>query len=258
MTNDLRKRLDELFVYDEENGFFVRRQSAQKSPAGSIAGTKAPTHWAMRVDGRTYPRARLVWLWHTGALPNKILLKRNGNSYDDRFSNLRLAGPAVGRRMDVLTADELRDLLSYDPDEGVFRWRRDGLGKRKAGAVAGSGGQRPTITINNRNHSAHRLAWLYMTGSWPSRIIDHIDCNPRNNRWSNLRQATHSQNSCNLRGRASSGFKGVYRSGTNTWRASIALAGKSYRLGTFSTREDAAKARQVFAEKLHGEFARHD
>lgn len=259
MTKELRKRLDELFLYDETAGVFIRRQCAQKSPAGSIAGSKTPSHWAMRVDGRSYPRARLVWLWHTGALPEKFLLKRNGDSYDDRFSNLRLAGPAFGTRMEVLAPEELRDLLTYDPDEGEFRWRSDGLGKRKAGAIAGSAGKRGvTITINHRNHSAHRLAWLYMTGKWPECIIDHIDCDPLNNKWSNLRQATHSQNSCNIRGRSASGFKGVYRSSKNTWRATIAVNGQSYRVGNFRTREEAANARQVFAERLHGEFARHD
>lgn len=259
MTQELRKRLDELFIYDEANGAFIRKKNAPKSPAGSIAGSTASGVWVMRVDQQHYARARLVWLWHTGALPEKVLIKRNGDSFDDRFSNLRLGGPPAGTRMEVLSAEELRNILAYDPDEGVFRWRLSGLGKRKAGTIAGYAGKRMvSITINHRIHSAHRLAWLYMTGIWPVCLVDHIDCNPLNNKWSNLRQATHSQNSCNIRGRAASGFKGVYRSSKNSWRATIAVKGKSYRVGNFSTREDAAKARQVFAEKLHGEFARHD
>ena len=50
------------------------------------------------------------------------------------------------------------------------------------------------ICIMRVKYLAHRLAWLYVTGSWPSQDIDHIDGDPTNNRFANLREVTHQEN----------------------------------------------------------------
>jgi hypothetical protein len=102
----------------------------------------------------------------------------------------------MSNRAPDLTAEYLRQLLSYDPDTGLFRWRVQ-LGFRgKVGAVAGtthSKGYRQ-IRIDGRIYRAHRLAWLYIHGEWPSGGLDHIDGNPANNAIANLRPATQQQN----------------------------------------------------------------
>lgn len=89
--------------------------------------------------------------------------------------------------------------------------------------------------------------------------VDHIDMNRLNNCRNNLRFATQAQNLMN-RGAPknnTSGYKGVsWHTQNRNWRASINLAGKFISLGSFSTKEDAAKAYNEGALKYHGEFAR--
>jgi hypothetical protein len=97
-----------------------------------------------------------------------------------------------------------------------------------------------------------------MTGRWCSRVIDHLDRNPSNNRWDNLRRATVSQNNANRRRHKNNacGFKGVSRTQYGRWRATIFKNGRRHHLGVFSTPESAHVAYVTAARKLFGEFAR--
>ena len=78
-------------------------------------------------------------------------------------------------KRDMITAERLREALDYDSDTGLFTWRVDRYsGKNKvqvsAGEVAGccnSDGYR-WVGIDSRRYTAHRLAWLWMTGRWPT------------------------------------------------------------------------------------------
>lgn len=89
------------------------------------------------------------------------------------------------------------------------------------------------------------------------RVADHINGNPLDNRWVNLRICTGPQNVCN-RGMSrhnTSGFKGVSKTKNDRWVSQIAFGGKSYYLGTFATPEEAHQAYCDAAVRLHGEFA---
>lgn len=160
----------------------------------------------------------------------------------------------------MLTADRLRELLQYDPATGHFRWRvqRNSFGgKTKIGATAGQLNQgRIQIGLDGKRYLAHRLAWLYMTGAWPTLQIDHRDCDPLNNRWANLREATQSQNNANRRPRGKLGFKGVSRNGNHGYFARIRVNGEEIYLGNFRTAVEAARVYAFAARDLHGEFAR--
>ena len=166
-----------------------------------------------------------------------------------------------------LTAEQLRTVLTYDPATGIFTWRhRAGVPKwwntKYAGTTAGSpgGGGYIVIGLNRFIYGAHRLAWLWMTGEWPSSgEVDHIDTDGTNNVWTNLRDSTHGQNGRNtgIRPNNTSGFKGVSRHGAR-WRAYIAVNYQRSHLGTFDTKEEAYAAYVAAAARLHGEFARVD
>src|ERR1700719_1662744 len=103
--------------------------------------------------------------------------------------------------LEAIDDDRLRELLSYDPETGVFRWLVRKRQNVKAGDVAGSfdGCGYCKISIDRRAYKAHRLAWLYMTGEWPPAEIDHINMNRADNRFANLRLATRHQNMANQR-----------------------------------------------------------
>lgn len=158
----------------------------------------------------------------------------------------------------MLTAARADELLTYDPATGIFRWRvsRHGV---KAGSIAGytDAEGRRRMTVDGHHDKASRFAWLYMTGEWPSGMVDHRDRNPGNNRWNNLREADQSKNQANagIRADNTTGAKGVtYSKGRYVSR--IRHQGERITLGTYDTVREASAAYAEAAYALHGEFAR--
>ena len=147
----------------------------------------------------------------------------------------------------TLQVERLRELLDYNPDTGVFRWKLATAHRTKVGEVAGT--KTPDgyirIQIDRKIYRAHRLAWFYVHGVWPNNFIDHIDRNRANNWLSNLRDVTASQNmrNCGLRRTNTSGHKGVsYWAHRKLWAAQIRLNNKNKLLGMFDTPDAAAEA----------------
>lgn len=153
-----------------------------------------------------------------------------------------------------ITATELREILDYCPDTGIFRWKVS-RGAIKQGDVAGCRSDvRVLIGVNKRLYKAHRLAWLYMHGVYPPDVVDHIDGDPANNRIANLRLATVQQNTHNAkraRRDSQTGLIGVTQhKKSGLYRASIQYDGKRHSLGYYKTPEEAhavylAKKREV-------------
>jgi hypothetical protein len=186
-----------------------------------------------------------------------------GNAATDiaaRPNHIAFSGGNMTARKSTLTQERLKELLSYDPETGVFTnlVLRNHKSAR-AGAVAGSKNQRNYVEIRiaNRNYYAHRLAWLYMLGEWPPALIDHIDTDCSNNKWANLRSATHRQNQQNRRRAISGKIGGMlganWMESKGKWRARIRIDGKETHLGLFATKED-AHATYLAAKALHHPF----
>lgn len=144
--------------------------------------------------------------------------------------------------------------VRYDPINGIFL--RDG---KLAGTVNRLGYAQ--IKVDGQLHLAHRFAWFLHYGEWPKGQIDHINGNKADNRITNLRVASGSENLRN-RGKPAnntSGYKGVsWIARYRKWQATIKFDGKNKYLGRFATREEAADAYGKAALQHHGEFANLD
>lgn len=168
----------------------------------------------------------------------------------------------------TITPDVLRRLLRFDPDTGKLFWLWcDAVSVQRNGQYAGK------EALNTRGHDgyckgkvmgvtllAHRVIWAIVYGRWPEHYIDHINMVRSDNRLSNLREATRSENGCNRPAPKNniSGVKGVdWNKTAGKWQARIRKDGKSKRLGLFDTVSDAAMAYSAAAAELHGEFANY-
>lgn len=155
-----------------------------------------------------------------------------------------------------ITAKRLKKIVHYDPDTGIFVRVRNP--ERRADISTKKKGSYRCVCVESRVYMAHRLAWFYMTGGWPAQLIDHINGDARDNRWSNLRAATFAENQQNKgpNSNNSTGIKGVflYRYGEekqySCFRAHIEHKGKKYYLGSFKTVEEAAQARTDAEKRL--------
>lgn len=160
------------------------------------------------------------------------------------------------------TAERLRAWLDYNPETGKFTTK-----PRPIGTVQNFGKTRvPAETIRLkgpegvwRQQYSHILAYVWMTGEWPDDEVDHINTDSTDNRWSNLRPATHTENNRNkdFRSYTKAGKSGLigasFHKGSGRWRATI----RHKCIGYFQTAEEAHEAYKKAAIEMYGEFAHH-
>ena len=150
----------------------------------------------------------------------------------------------------VVSESDLKRHLFYNRETGEFIWLVSPRFSVPAGSVVRGGDPARKyilIGLNGRRYPAHRLAWFYVHGVWPSGVIDHINGNCKDNRIANLRDCSASINAQNQRQPHcgnTSGYLGVSRSHskTNPYRAQINIAGKITYIGIYQTAELAHKA----------------
>jgi hypothetical protein len=152
-----------------------------------------------------------------------------------------------------LTQERLKELLHYDADTGRFIRAKAVNNRTKVGQAAGrinSDGY-VVISVDNVTHTAHRLAFLWMTGTYPCHAgpVDHINGIRDDNRWSNLRQVTAQQNQHNrhhadrFAGRTSKRLGVSFKDkGRNRWEANIRVGGKLMYLGRYASEDEASNA----------------
>ena len=151
--------------------------------------------------------------------------------------------------------------VNYDPVTGVFTWKqpkfKNGNLRRPVGTKAFRWKTKRvpkgiTLRVRLPNEqkihqiTLHRLAWFMQTGGLPNDQIDHINQNPFDNRWANLRDVSARVN-CENKSNQSKYGVGVClaRGSRGRFHARARLGGFLTHIGTFNTAEEAAAARNA-------------
>lgn len=149
-------------------------------------------------------------------------------------------------REELLDWDYLYEILDYDEDTGIFRWKVGRSGTKGIGSIAGTRKDGYIqIGINWVLYRAHRLAWFYVWHRWPTKFIDHIDGIKDNNAISNLREATKQENMQNTKkpwsnNKSDSSVPGVtFNKATGKYMVQLTINGKLRYFGSFEMREEA-------------------
>ena len=155
----------------------------------------------------------------------------------------------------------VNELLFYDEATGRLHWKVPVARWIKIGDEAGTYNRGAIdVTIDRVTYRAHRIIWLLVTEEDPGHLlIDHINGDFHDNRFSNLRLAAPWQNQCNQKVRIdnTSGSKGVtWDKNRSKWLAQLQVQGKHFFLGRYKTKEEARAAYQKAAHEYHGDFVR--
>ena len=155
----------------------------------------------------------------------------------------------------MLTLQRLKERLSYDQNTGLFTWKQSPARRIKIGDVAGTKSNGYIrIFIDSQGYSAHRLAWFYVYGEWPSHQIDHINRIKDDNSILNLRDISVRENAQNRLHQinSKSGNKGVsWIERDKKWASKIMANGKEFYLGAFKDMEHAIVAYETAARIVH-------
>jgi hypothetical protein len=196
-------------------------------------------------------RGRAAWLCQCDCGVQKVV------SQDHlRRSLVKSCGGHSSANTAPLSAEMLREVLDYDCDTGFFT-AKQASGTRPKGAILDGcqkGNGYLVIGVCGKQYYAHRLAWLFCNGEWPSGQIDHIDGNRANNAIKNLRDVEQLTNIQNIRKATASNALGVL--GVTPWhggkfRASIGHEGQRYHLGLFLSADEAHDAYIQKKRELH-------
>ena len=159
----------------------------------------------------------------------------------------------------MITQQLLHELFKYK--DGNLYWKVKPCKNISIGAKAGSKAHNGylVVGIKNKVYLIHRIVFMLHHGYLP-KFIDHIDEDKTNNKIENLREATSSENKCNisLKKNNTSGIKGVFwEKSRKKWRASCIKNGKRYDAGFYADIEDAKKAVEILRNSIHGSFAKN-
>lgn len=158
-------------------------------------------------------------------------------------------------RYNSITQEELKLLVTYDPETGLFTRITKAGGPKKSGGVIGTKESQGYLCamLNGKTYKLHRLAWVFVYGSIPDLQVDHINGVRTDNRISNLRLATNGENQQNRsKPKGKNKYIGVtYAARINRYVAEIMINGQRIRVGTFISAEEAYAAYLAKKQEVH-------
>jgi hypothetical protein len=150
----------------------------------------------------------------------------------------------------MITQSLLKEYLDYNPITGLFTWKIAKGARANIGDLAGHKNKDGyiRIIIDKKGYKAHRLAWFYVHGKWPTLLIDHINRIRDDNRICNLREASAELNAQNRKKRINKNTTGTrYNKSRKKWHA-VFYVGCNYK-----TQEEAIKE-YLIAKKLYEDY----
>lgn len=153
----------------------------------------------------------------------------------------------------------LRELFDYNLTTGelIRKTKNTRWNNKTAGSYRTRRGGKPwlvLVCVDGVQYPVHRLIWRWMTGDDPDLSIDHIDRNPFNNCWDNLRLADAWSQAQNREWIATFGHTGVsYHKASKKWQARKVVNGKRIQIGLFATKDQAIEAMNDFMDRLKKE-----
>lgn len=155
------------------------------------------------------------------------------------------------------TISDIGEYISYDPETGVFMWKKRNGSSCKMGVPIGVPERYGHLRVCFRKNyiKLHQLAFYLINGEWPNGPVDHINGISSDNRFSNLRIVNDRINRENLRKPMShnaNGMLGVtWHKRRKKWQAQIQVNKRHIYLGIFESAEDAQNAYLTAKRKLH-------
>jgi hypothetical protein len=146
----------------------------------------------------------------------------------------------------------LKSILNYNPETGIFTWRKKPSKQINIGSIAGTKNHYGyvEICVDSKKYQSHRLAWLYVHGFGPEQQIDHINGDRSDNRICNLRDVSHTVNNCNQKIHREGKLPGcTFLSRVKKWQAQVKINGQCKYLGCYKTQQEAHKAYTRAKEK---------
>lgn len=157
-----------------------------------------------------------------------------------------------------LTQELLKEYLHYDPETGIFTWKKKTAYNTSKMEIGGKAGRNCRgyiyIGLFKKEYRAHRLAWLYVYGTLPKNNIDHINGDKSDNRIFNLRDVTQRLNNQNFAIHRGGRLPGTcFIKDKNKWRARVDIKEQKIHIGYYGTEKEAHEAYMEYL-RVHNLF----